>query len=95
MDEMFNWTQSLRIIKETMFKRLSSVTFKKHSEQPSEDELDPTSRLDSFVQNFISFLSGTRTVKNSVWNESLKNSNLHAKIENFANIFDLWNEWKI
>ena len=39
-----------------MFKRLSSVTIKNQSEQPSEeDELDPTSRLDStcliFVQN--------------------------------------------
>ena len=33
---------------ETMFKRLSSVMFKKHSEQPTEeDQLDPTSRLDS------------------------------------------------
>ena len=36
---------------------------KKHSEQPSEDKLDSSSRLDStyriFVQNFISFPSGT------------------------------------
>ena len=67
-----------------MFKRLLSVTFEKHSEQPSEDELNPTSRLDNtcpnFVENLISFLSGTGTVNSSVWNDPLKN-NLHAKKE--------------
>ena len=41
-----------------MFKKLSSVTFKNHSEQPGEeDELDPTSRLDStcLILSEISF----------------------------------------
>ena len=54
-----------------MFKRLSSVTFKKNSEQPSEEnEIDSNSRLDStcliFVQNFAftdSFQSGTNGFK--------------------------------
>ena len=54
---------------------------KKHSEQPSEDKLDSSSRLDStyriFVQNFFSVWNWN--VKISVCKASLKNSNLHAK----------------
>ena len=53
---------------ETMFKSLSSVTFKNHSE---EDELNPTSRLDNtcltfFFQNLAltdSFQSETNHLK--------------------------------
>ena len=73
-----------------MLKKLSSITFKNHSEQPpEEDELDPTSRLDStcliFVQNFISVWNSD--VKSLVWNESLKSSNLHAKKETLFHLF--------
>ena len=87
MDAMFNRTQCLGIIRRQCLKGYR-VSIQKHSEQPSEeDELDPTSRVDIscliFIQNLISFLSGTGTVKSSVWNESLKNSNLHAKKETF------------
>ena len=64
-----------------MFKRLSSVTFKNHSDQPSEeDELDPTSRLDSTCLIFVQ-LSGTGIVKISVWNDWCENSNLYAEKE--------------
>ena len=62
-----------------MFKRLSSATIKNHSEQPSEeDELDPTSRLDStyliVVQNFALKL---------LFSPKILYSNLHAKKETF------------
>ena len=66
-----------------MFKRLSSVLLKKHSEQQSEDELDSTSGLDSTYL----FLSGTGLSKFQSAKNHLKTATSMLRKKIFANLF--------